>query len=343
MPIARPIDDLPRPSPAGAPLRSGTALAHQIADKWWKQYQESPDFERASAMPELPLRASMIGKRCDRALWYMLTDTPMSNPPGAAGVWRMRMGKLIHDEIETLIAHNRFDDDNNKHGWWSEEVTDLSVIGYPGSSHADLIYYHHGVATMINETKSLGGFAFKLATTTFKGEPQGAKWQDVMQAAIVAVARDVAMIVALYISPEAISPDVAERNGLDEYGKFIAEWQFNTADWAQDVYTEIARQNRILKLATPYEHEGREITWIPERSIDHPDYPGGALIDNPAKGHWVTLNPATGDVVKSGTAWFCGYCNHRDQCLLDGPESVAVVVVKKPVAEKPLTTAEMES
>lgn len=334
MPIARPIDDLPRPTSAGAPLRTGTILAHWIADEWWKQYQEGPDFLRDSAMPELPLRASMMGTRCDRALWYKLTGVPESNPPGPANVWRMRMGQIIGNEIADVVtAAGTVDEAGLKQGWFAEETTDLQVIGYPGSSHADLIYYLDDVAVWVGENKSMGGFGFKLAATTFKGEPGGPRWEHVMQAALVAVAKDVPGVVVLYISPEAISPDVAARNNLDEYGKFIAEWQFVTAEWAQDVYAEIARQNRILRMATPgrVEINGEAVmgAMLPERAINHPDFPGGALIDNPAKGHWVTLNPATGDVVKAGTAWYCGYCNHQDQCIEDGPDSVAVAIGKK--------------
>lgn len=328
MPINRDLSDLPAPPPRGsnAPLREGTLIAHELADRWWNEYQAGPDFTRESAMPELPLRASMMGMRCDRQLWYVLTGTPQSNPPGAASVWRMRMGTLIHREVENTMAPNEFDETGKRHGWWAEDVVDLRPAGYPGSAHGDMILYDHGVSIAVGETKSIGGFAYKMCATNFKGVPEGPRWEHVLQAAIVAVATDTPLIVTLYISPESVSPDLAKSSGLDEYGKFISEWQFPTADWMETVAFEVARQQHVLDLATPNE-DG--IAWMPTRQLHHPDIPSGSIVDNPANGHHVQIDAVTGKVKHSGKAWYCGYCSFRDQCLSDGEEMVPVTIGKK--------------
>lgn len=337
MPINKPIDDLPSAPRQGGqpPLRDGTLLAHQLADAWWVEYQAGPDFSRDRAMPELPLRASMMGMRCDRQLWYVLTETPESNPPGASNVWRMRMGQLIHTEVEKTIAPNELVEltpyvegqGRVKHGWWAEDVVDLQPAGYPGSAHGDLIYYEDGVPTVVGETKSVGGFAYKICATNFKGVPEGPRWEHVLQAAIVAVAMDVPRIVTLYISPESVSPNLAKSSGLDEYGKFISEWQFDTADWAETVAFEVARQKHVLELATPNDHG---VAWMPTRQLHHPDIPAGSIVDNPATGHHVQIDPVRGTVAHAGKAWYCGYCNHRDQCLSDGEEMTQVKIGKRP-------------
>lgn len=345
MPINRPIDDLPAAPARGgnAPLNTGTLLAHELADTWWREYQAGPDFTRESAMPELPLRASMMGMRCDRQLWYVLTDTPASNPPGASNVWRMRMGTLIHKEIDDTIATNTNKMITNangklepvKDGWWAEDVVDLRPAGYPGSAHGDLILYDKGVAVAVAENKSVGGFAYKMCATNFKGVPEGPRWEHVLQAAIVAVALNVPKIVVLYISPEAVSADVAKSSGLDEYGKFIAEWQYDTADWVETVAFEVARQKHVLALATP---DAEGVGWLPTRATHHPDLAPGAVIDNPATGHWTVVDPVRGTVSKAGKYWACGYCNHRDQCLADGEEMTPVVLTK--TGEQMLTKKE---
>jgi hypothetical protein len=359
MPINRDISDLPAaPRQGGSPpLRDGTLLAHQLADAWWQDYQEGPDFTRDRAMPELPLRASSMGTRCDRALWYSLTDTPQSNPPGAASVWRMRMGTLIHKEVDRTIAPNVYaecpvhglghncmvvdisdgpcydcdqegecDTCHLKHGWWAEDVVDLRPAGYPGSAHGDLILYEHGIPVAVGETKSIGGFAFKICASNFKGVPEGPRWEHVLQAAIVAVALKIPKIVALYISPEPVSPDVAKSSGLDEYGKFIAEWHFATADWVEAVEFEVQRQKHVLDLATP---DADGVAWMPTRAIHHPNIASGAIFDNPATGHWVKIDPVRGTVAKAGKWWPCSYCAHRDTCLADGEDMQQVSITRK--------------
>ena len=113
------------------------------------------------------------------------------------------------------------------------------------------------------------------------------------------------------------SQAIAKSVGADEYGKVGAEWQIPVDDQMRaDVAAEARRQIRILALA--------ETGARPERTLSHPDIPGGAMVDNPNKGSWVQLSAATGQVVKAGTAWYCGYCDWRGRCLEDGPDAVEV-------------------
>src|SRR6185436_19869108 len=102
MPINEPHEDLPARRPNGnAPVPSDEQMiAAPIAAAWWEQFQAGPDFRRARAIPELPLRASAVSQRCDRQFWYSLTDIEPTDASDAASVFRMRLGSIVHDELD---------------------------------------------------------------------------------------------------------------------------------------------------------------------------------------------------------------------------------------------------
>lgn len=309
MPISRSNEDLPR---ASTTSNKPVAPEHQLiarhaADAWWIAYQASEDFTRDRAMPELPLRASSISKRCDRQLFYDLAEVPKTDPSGAAGTYRMMLGTKVHEALPT------------PEGWTTEDVIDLRPAGFPGSAHGDLVKRRDdGTVFAVGEVKTVGGYAFKLMTSNFNGPPEGPRWDHVMQAAMAAVALDAELVVIIYFSMEPLSPAIAKSVGADEYGKFTAEWQIPVDEAMRtEVEREARRQIRILKLA--------ELGARPERTLSHPDIPAGAMVDNPNRGSWIQLN-IQGQVIKSNTTWYCGYCDWKTQCLEDGPDAIPVTV-----------------
>lgn len=317
-------ESLPRaPKPRGenAPLL-GDTLVRQIAATWWKQYQESDKFGRDRAMPELPIRASSVSKRCDRALWYELTGTVKSNPSDAAGVFRMMLGQQVHDLVdkamEALPGWQGVDEEGRKHGWYVEETVDLQPIGLAGSAHGDLTHYTNGVCDIVGEIKTEGGFGFKVKTTNFKGPPEGPRWAHVMQAALVAVALNAPTISVMYFALESVSPDLAASMGADEFSRFTAQWDFNTDDWRRAVEIEVNRQMRILELA--------RANYRPERSLSEPDIPGGATVIDAEKGKWVVQSAQDGRVTNAGSTWMCGYCDWQAQCVADGADAVQLAM-----------------
>ena len=328
MPINQSREALPRAGGPNAP-RQTTELAEQVAAQWWKDYQASDKFGRDRAMPELPLRASSISKRCDRALWYELAEVPKSNPPDAAGVFRMMLGQMIHDAadkaLENMPNFGQLDSEGRKHGWFVEETVDLRPAGFPGSAHGDIMWYEHGQVTIVAEVKSQGGFSFKTMTTTFKGPPEGPRWEHVMQAAMVAVAVGAPRILIVYFAMESLSPEMAASMKATEFGRFTAEWSYDTADWEQAVRIEAARQRRILSMATA------DFPLRPERSLSVDGIPGGAVVSDPTKARapWAVYSPEDGRLQQAGTTWLCGYCDWRDQCTKDGPDSEIVTITPK--------------
>jgi hypothetical protein len=300
-----------------------------MAQAWWDEYQSGPNFRRARAIEELPLRASAVALRCDRQFWYSLTDTIPTDATDAAGVFRMRLGTLLHNEVDRFIT-GKLDDQGRKQGWWSEEAVDLTPAGLPGSAHGDLVYYTNDVPIEVGEIKTVGGYAFKLMASNFNGPPQGAKWEHVMQAALVAVAIGAQVVRIVYFAMENLAPDVARAVGADEYGRFCAEWAYDLDEpfpgqprtLREDVVFEAARQTRLLSIAKPARAEWDVI--LPERTLSHPDYPAGAMVTNPApakgKAPWVKLD-IHGSVTQTGTTWICDYCDFRTKCIEDGAPS----------------------
>lgn len=324
MPIIRSVDDLPPATRGNAPSKN-PIIIERIAAQWFEDYKASEFYTRDRAMPELPLRASAISKRCDRALWYMLTETPQSNPPDAASAFRMRLGQLIHEAVDEailkLLDAGHIDEQERKQGWFTEESVDLRPAGFPGSAHGDMIFYVDNHPSIVGEFKSQGGFSFKTMATNFKGAALGPRWDHIMQGAMVAVSVGAPKVLVGYVSMESISPDLAKRMGANEYGRFTAEWVYDTADWKDAVRVESARQRRILALA--------DQNLRPERSLSLDDVPGGAVVSNPETGAWSIVSALSNKVTQAGKTWHCAYCSHRSRCIEDGPTSTFVQLIEK--------------
>jgi len=334
MPINEPHEDLPARRPNGnAPVPSDEQMiAAPIAAAWWEQFQAGPDFRRARAIPELPLRASAVSQRCDRQFWYSLTDIEPTDASDAASVFRMRLGSIVHDELDKSDVLKGHTANGHKWGWFPEEAIDLRPAGFPGSAHGDWIFYDDNQPLEVAEIKTVGGYGYKLMASNFNGPPEGPKWEHAMQAAIVAVAVGAQRIRLVYFSFENLAPDVARAVGADEFGRFCAEWVYDmdepfpgtTKTLREAVAAEAKRQIRILHLAQPAEGDDQI---LPERTLSHPSYPGGAMVTNPApargKATWVKLD-MQGTVRSSGTTWICDYCDFRKRCIEDGAASVTI-------------------
>lgn len=312
MTIKRNLDSLPRRSPptANTPV-SDTLLMHQLAQAWYDKAMAERE-PRSRAIEDLPLRASELSVRCDRQYFYKLTEADESNPNDASNIWRFHLGQVVHDDIDAAILTGPLAYANGN-GWKVEENVDLRPAGIPGSAHGDAVHFTDDVADIVGEFKSVPGFTFKSTSTNFKGPPEGPKWEHIMQAAFTAVALNVERILVGYVSLENISPKVARSLGLDQFGKFTSEWQYDTVDWVDAVTLEAARQNRLLRTAQRNER--------PARTLSTPNIPAGAFVDDPKRGDWL-LTDANGDLKRTGTTWMCDYCNFRDLCLDDGASSV---------------------
>jgi len=304
--IVTDLSDLPKPTASANAPSSTPLLMRLVAEQWFSDHM-AQRVPRTRAIEELPLRASELAVRCDRQYFYVLTDVASTEPDGPASIWRFHLGQVVHDAIDAAIAS--LPKPSPTDGWRTEVDVDLTPAGIPGSAHADAVHYTNDVPDIVAEFKSVPGFGFKLMATKFKGQPEGPKFEHCLQAAVTAVALNAPKFIVGYMALESVSPSLAAGVGADDYGRFTAEWQFDTDDWRPIVEREAKRQQRLLAAA----RRGAQ----PARTLDHPDIPGGAYIDDPKRGSWLALG-SDGNIRQSGKTWMCDYCRFRTRCIDDG-------------------------
>jgi hypothetical protein len=329
--IKQSIGDLPRaPKSEGFPPAKNNFVAESIAQVWYEIETGKRDpitidltlgggYERARAIPEAgPFRGSAVASRCDRSLFYQLAGVPESNPPTLADAWRMATGTFVHDIIEA-IAEILFADNPDVTDLVVEPAIDLRPIGIDGSMRTDLAMTYKGKPTVV-ELKTVGGFKFKLATTTFKGAPEGPAFGHVLQGGLAAKALGAEQLVIAYLAMENLGKSFKVDT---EAARFAAEWHYNVEQLDGILALET---DRIMSLVAGVPDvddvdEGIDDVVLPPREIHDPELPDGAIATNPThnpgSGMWVTTE-GDGTIVDNGTTWMCAYCRHRDLCANDG-------------------------
>lgn len=264
-------------------------------------HNEDGLLERAATPDEVDAGFELgvyIGE-CPKCKGSGVMDLPKSNPSTIADKWRFKLGKIVHDAIESLLPvafPNAL----------AEVVVDLNKIGIPGSAHADMVDNGDEVV----EWKSVNGFKYKMQTTNFKSPPEGPSFGAILQAAMVARALGIRKVTAASLSLENMAAsfvkDVPEE--LRELSRFAAEWPYDMDELDEAVDYEVKRVNRVLKF------QGGEV--LPARELHDPSIPRGAVVTDPTRGVWnVTVG---GELKGQATTWYCSYCPQRDRCIGDG-------------------------
>lgn len=278
-----------------------------LAEEWFKT--RTHDDNLPLAMPDAgPHRGSDAGK-CSRAIGYRIQGTEQSDPPTIADHWRMDLGSMIHAELQDAIS-------KVTPGAQHELVVDLNPIGIPGSARMDILNPIAGTQTWEGvEIKTINGFGFKSAATTFKKSgPEGPRESHVIQLAIntAALAKGMAFgssIVGgrlVYLSMELVSPQLAANIGFGgEVGRFVAEWFFPIAQLMEIAERE---SNRLMMMRGELESGSWVRPLIPITPIDDPR---NIKVVNPSSGAAVTNDG------KGTTTWACGYCSYKSQCVRD--------------------------
>jgi hypothetical protein len=311
--IKKDISELPvAPSTDGNPPASESVVATALAEHWFEQYVAEGNMDKARAIPDLPYRASYASKRCDRALYYALSDTPESEPITISSAWTMGLGTLIHEHMQKQFMDMFYAGDTDFDEAEIEPTVDLTKIGIPGSGHADLVVWEEATGErVLVEIKSTSGFPFKMMATRFKGAPEGPRFSYVLQAAMMAKALDCTKFIIALITTEPVSAALAENYSDSEAGRFAAEWVYNVADVEDMIEDERVRVNSIVDCV--------RLGDLPRRTIVDPEFPDGATVTSPlaARAPWVVYDE--GDkIIDSGQYWGCAYCSWRTQCHEDG-------------------------
>ena len=275
-----------------------------LADEWFAQNREDGDKPRA--IQDLPFRASMSGE-CPRKIWYYCNDEEVTNESTTADIWRMGLGTHVHEifqgVLESVFA-------NRPETFTTEGLVDLREVGISGSGHYDILVEHPDGSKSLVELKTINGYGFKLASSSFRGPAEGPRHSHYLQAGLMAAALGADRFHIVYLSMELMSPSMVAWRGLDsEYARFLAEWSFDTAEELDALQSEASRISDAV---------GSESA--PPAIIGHlPEYPPGATVigwnEKDAKGLWVKTE---GEVIEqSGTYYGCGYCSYKDKCMED--------------------------
>lgn len=328
--IKRDLSDLPQANgltPDPSPRFVGVLVEEWAADR---------DDDKPTAHGT-PFRHSDAGK-CARAISYTAAGIPRSDPMDITGVWNTRLGTLVHDLWQEALQRR----------WPDAEVeVTCSMVGADGSGHIDAVIRYvdfEGIPegqpvppdvigarsrTIAYELKTVGGFAFKGAVgAARKGTPaEGPKAAHLLQAAINGRAVDADEVIVGYLAKECISARVAKSYGLDEVGRFAAEWTFTREQYEPLADLEAERIDGILAL-------GADGLLAARKS---PEMPPGAEVTDPTTGAYeVRLRTEDGETVvtDTGSTWECDYCPYQTLCATTeaGRIPVESVVAPKAVA-----------
>jgi len=285
----------------GRPPLEEPLIVVALAKAWMAEYETAGHTQKPMSIADRKYRASWTTS-CDRQMYYLITSTELSEPMTVADYWRFGMGSMVHDALEKSIA-SLFPDAE------CEVAVDLRPIGLDGAATVDIIVTIDGRKIVV-EVKSINGYGFKMAVTSFRSPPEGPRYSAVVQGALAALAADADELRVGYLSLENLSPsmalDYADEEGI---GRFAAEWAFGRDEFEPVARHHVARVNRIFALA--------EDGILPTRQLHDPfAYPAGAVIEDPMRKMWVVRN-AKGKATQTGTCWECDYCSFRTKCIDD--------------------------
>lgn len=301
MPIKKSLADTPRGASGGNKPDEHPRFVTAVANAWHAEYLAEGKDKRAMAS-DTPFRGSDAGF-CSMSLALTLLVRAgfgeESNPDTLSGQWRMNLGVMIHSLMEKYLPL--------AFPGAQCEVVGVTVEG-EASFHADVLITLDDGTKILFELKSINGTGFKSATIGYRKDspPEGPRSNAVLQAALAAEAFNCDEVVIGYLSMENIGDGIAKSNGLDDIGKFAAEWTFT-----RDQFIELAENERArLRFINATVKAGR----LPDRTL--PDLPDGAVITDPKSGSWSVTDPANPlNVLDVGTTWQCGYCRHQDSCI----------------------------
>ena len=272
-------------------------LVHRIAENW-KEGSEAP------YTPEtMRWRGSWAGM-CARMVAYKSLGVEQTNPPSLADYWRMGLGSVVHELLEPAVQKWVADSP----GLTAEEEVDVTFDS-EGYGHVDMVLTTEGGQKVVLELKTINGFGFKRAVE----DHEGPRHSHILQGSMYANALDADLLIIGYLAMELISPGRAASKGIDDVGRFAAEWHFT-----RDEFVPLAQEEerRLAGITTEVHRQG-DATVIPRRfSLSDPDIPFPAEIKDAHSGTW-ELRDNEGHSLDIGRAWQCRYCDYQKRCVSD--------------------------
>lgn len=313
--IRRDLSHLPRADVSGGvPPDRDPFIGRAVAASWLlDNYSEN----KPHAVDGTKFRFSSAGM-CSRSLAYYFTGEEPTNLPDSADAWRMGLGTLVHESVQ-----DHFRDASD--AWRPSEINGYPVthtevqfevaVHIPeisGSGSADMMIDYFSdekhIWRQVVELKTINGFGFKVSATGFKGPAQGPRLSHVQQAALCAYGLEANEMIICYVSMENVSPSLAKSYCDDpEFGRFTAQWSYDSRDILTTASNEMARIQKIL----------RKVAVEDVSTVDREVYnDSGTLVtvSDPRTGAYQLLSD-DGQIIDAGKSWSCGYCRFQDVCV----------------------------
>lgn len=291
-------------SPGRAPDKDRTLL-NELFGAWLDAYlADRGEHVRSSTAPFY----ASDNPSCARRLAYTVLDRLFpdespgeSDPPDMASYWRFFLGQTVHDALQDKAPAE-----------WGNEVR--AIKRYDGqdyiSCRADMVRD----GRLVVEIKSMGGYGFKMAATSFRGEPEGPKWGHVAQLALTASAlvqegHEITEGTVVLVALENLSKSWVKGDAVHEPTyPFSASYTYGI-----DELLALAQDLEVWFIRIMAKVEAGE---LPPRTLNDPELPLYAEVTNPATGDWVKRSK-DGVIISTGTTWLCNYCPWQTMCVDD--------------------------
>lgn len=221
---------------------------------------------------------------CSRRQVFSALGVEATEPFDAAATHVTTLGTLIHERVQDAIGRL----------WPSAKFEVVSTVGHTSGSADAVIELPD--RRVLFELKTVGAFAFDRAIgLSRKGykrvPPHGPRSSAICQAGINAIGHDCNEVVVAYLAMEAVSKQLADKVGLGQLDRIMAEWVIPVDVWRP---MAIAELDRLDKLAG----------YVERREI-----PEGDAYDED-KDEWVPISP-----LQQRRHWSCDYCPFTSACI----------------------------
>ena len=255
----------------------------------WSEQLQKRNHDKPTALGT-PFRFS-DALNCPRRMVFDALGVPKSDPIDPAGLHVTTIGSWIHEQVQEAIGRK-----------FPGARFELASGDETVSGSCDGLTYVGGVVgskgKVLLELKTVGGFAFDKAVGVNRkaykrGSPEGPRPSAIVQAGLNAIFHEADTVVVMYLAMEAISKQLADRVGFNQYDRFSAEWHIPREVWEPLAREELAR---IKALEACLDPEDRVI-------------PGGMAFDDKTW-EWKPISPND-----SRPHWSCSYCAHVTTCI----------------------------
>jgi hypothetical protein len=268
-----------------------------ITDLLGKRLHEASQVSKPTALGT-PLRYS-AAHSCERQQGYAAFDAQPTEPVDFAGAWVMGMGTMVHEALQEVILETFPGAICELSSGHNEAISGSCDAYIPAESFGE----GWTGGNVLYELKTMGTYSFDQQVGWNRqrasfGTVQGPALKAITQAGLNALGIEAKLgitidtIIMGSITFEALSKQKAQRMGVADAQRVMAEFWITRDEWEPMANTEIERMGKI--------YDDLQQGFLGDRVAINDD------------GLAKMLNP-------EGSDWNCAYCAFRQTCVQDGP------------------------